>query len=60
MSDYISQVCVECVQILSTVPPSVFLLSLNAGLIGLVALVSVTLSRGLRPHSYEQACSFIF
>lgn len=47
MSEYISQVCVECVQILSTVPPSVFLLSLNAGLIGLVALVSVTLSHGL-------------
>lgn len=34
----------ECVQILSTVPPSVFLLSLAAGVIGLVALVSVTIS----------------
>jgi dolichyl-phosphate beta-glucosyltransferase len=40
MSEYISQVCVECVQMLSTVPPSVFLLSLAAGAIGAVALVS--------------------
>lgn len=50
MSGYISQVCVECVQILSTVPPFVFLLSLAAGVVGLVALVSLLGS--LRNYDY--------
>lgn len=40
MSEYISQACVACVQLLGTVPPSVFLLSLAAGVVGFIALVS--------------------
>lgn len=51
MSEYISQVCVECAQILSTVPPSVFLISLAAGIIGLVALVSVQDLTTFKPAS---------
>ncbi|OKL63934.1 hypothetical protein UA08_00289 [Talaromyces atroroseus] len=43
MSEYISEVCTECARVLSTVPPSVFLLSLAACAIGLAVLVYVLL-----------------
>ncbi|EED18089.1 dolichyl-phosphate beta-glucosyltransferase, putative [Talaromyces stipitatus ATCC 10500] len=43
MSEYITQVCMECVQVLSTVPPSVLLLSLAAGAVGVVALAYILL-----------------
>ncbi|PCG89925.1 Glycosyl transferase, family 2 [Penicillium occitanis (nom. inval.)] len=43
MSEYISQACVACVQLLGTVPPSVFLLSVAAGVIGFIALVYIIL-----------------
>lgn len=40
MSEYISEVCRECVTVLRTVPPYIFLLALAAGAIGLLVLVS--------------------